>query len=175
MKTRSQIYSDEAMSILRDLSTYHCMAREQLLRMHPGKEDKVDKLISYLARQKRIRLEGAYCYAASEDEGAKDKKTIAALWVLADFIERVDFHATGNFPAQVIFVSNDKIYEIAYVEKGREALISQLLDEKGEKDSGYIIIVEAEEQIEKLDYSSILGYCTVSEDGQVNYYQREGV
>ena len=173
MKTRSQIYSGEALSILRDLSTYHCMARGQLLRMHPGKENKVDRLISYLARQKRIREDGAYCYAVSEDEDAKDKKVIAALWVLVDFIDRVDFHATGNFPAQVIFLANDEIYEIAYVEKGREALISQLLAEKNAKDSHYIVIVESEEQIEMLGSGNIVGYCTVSEDGQVKYYQKE--
>lgn len=173
MKTRSQIYSGEALSILRDLSTYHCMARGQLLRMHPGKENKVDRLISYLARQKRIREDGAYCYAVSEDEDAKDKKVIAALWVLVDFIDRVDFHAAGNFPAQVIFLANDEIYEIAYVEKGREALVSQLLAEKNAKDSLFIVVVESEEQIAMLGGGNIVGYCTVSEDGQVKYYQKE--
>ena len=51
MKTRAQIYEREAAALLRDISMYHVMAEEQLLRLHPGKEDKIKNLLSYLVRR----------------------------------------------------------------------------------------------------------------------------
>ena len=37
MKTRDQSYSQEAASLLRDISMYQVLTREQVLRLYPGK------------------------------------------------------------------------------------------------------------------------------------------
>lgn len=58
MKTRAQIYEREA-ALLRDISMYRVMAEKQLLLLHPGKEDKVKSLLSYLVRQGRIWQAGS--------------------------------------------------------------------------------------------------------------------
>lgn len=41
MKTRAEIYSKEAADILRNITTYHYMRHDQLLRLYPGKEKKL--------------------------------------------------------------------------------------------------------------------------------------
>lgn len=54
MKTRAEIYSKEAADILRNITTYHYMRHDQLLRLYPGKEEKIDNLLSFFLRQGRI-------------------------------------------------------------------------------------------------------------------------
>ena len=51
MKTREQIYRQEAASILRDITMYRALTEEQLLRLYPRKRDKVRNLLSYLTKQ----------------------------------------------------------------------------------------------------------------------------
>ena len=57
MKTRAEIYSKEAADILRNITTYHYMRHDQLLRLYPGKEEKIDNLISYGELYKVIYVE----------------------------------------------------------------------------------------------------------------------
>ncbi len=64
MKTREQIYGQEATSILRDITMYRALTEEQLLRLYPGKRGKVQNLLSYLTKQGRIwHIDGLYCAA----------------------------------------------------------------------------------------------------------------
>lgn len=103
MKTREQIYGQEAASILRDITMYRALTEEQLLRLCPGKRDKVRNLLSYLTKQGRIwHIDGLYC-AAPECAEDVDKGLLASVWVLADFIDRVEFHSVGDFPAKLFF------------------------------------------------------------------------
>ena len=53
-KTREQIYRQEAASLLRDVTTYHCAKGEQLKRLYPGKEEKIEHLLGYLVKQGRV-------------------------------------------------------------------------------------------------------------------------
>ena len=47
MKTRAEIYSKEAADMLRNITTYHYMRHDQFLRLYPGKEEKIDNLLSF--------------------------------------------------------------------------------------------------------------------------------
>jgi len=38
-----------------------------------------------------------------------------------------------------------------------------------------LVVIDRVEQIPLLSFSGIGAYCTVSEDGQVQYYQKQGV
>lgn len=51
MKTREQIYGQEAASILRDITMYRMLTKEQLLRLYPGKQNKVQNLLSFLTKR----------------------------------------------------------------------------------------------------------------------------
>ena len=86
-----------------------------------------------------------------------DKGLLAAIWVLADFIDRAEFHSVGDFPAKLIFFADGEVYEVIHAANGKEALI----------------LVDKPEQIPELEIPNVRGYCTVSPEGEVQYYQRE--
>lgn len=56
MKTRADIYRQEAAELLREISMYPGLSEQQLVRFHPGKEDKIRNLLVHLQRQGRTVL-----------------------------------------------------------------------------------------------------------------------
>ncbi len=174
MKTRAQIYQREAAALLRDVSMYQVLTEEQLLRLHKGKADKTRNLLSYLVRQNRIwKVDGCYCASQDSMEGM-DRGLMAAVWVLADFIDQVEFHSVGDYPAKIIFFAGGEVYEIVYAAQGKEILLSHVLADTGQPSSRYLVIVDVPEQIPELEIPNVNGYCTVSSAGEVQYYQKEG-
>lgn len=173
MKTRDQIYGQEAASILRDISMYRALKEDQLLRLYPGKQDKVKNLLVYLVRQGRI-CQCGNLYCADQDQADNvDQGLLAAVWVLVDMIDRVEFHSVGDYPAKIIIFSDGEVYEIIHAAVGKEALLSHVLSEAKEEPSKYIILVDRLEQIAELQIPNASGYCTVSPEGEVQYYQKE--
>ena len=175
MKTRQQIYGQEAAGILRDVSMYRVLAREQLLRLYPGKRDKVEKLLTHLVRQGRIfHDKAADLYCASEDSAESiDRGLLAAVWVLVDFINQVEYHSACDFPGKIMFFADGEVYEIVPISVGQEALVGQLLTAGPKDPPKYIVLVDKPEQIAELQIPNASGYCTVSDDGTVRYYQKE--
>ena len=173
MKTRSDLYGQEAASLLRDISMYRALTEEQLLRLYPGKREKIKNLLAYLVKQNRIwYTEGLYC---AEPDGVEelDRGLLAAVWVLADFIDRVEYHSVGDYPAKVIFFADGQVYEIVHAAQGKETLLARVLADASEEASCYLVLVDEPEQIEQLQLPHVSGYCTVSPDGEVQYYQKE--
>lgn len=173
MKPQGQIYSQEAAGLLRDISTYKAMKEGQILRFYPKREQKIKNLLYHLTKQGRIVQKDDVYYASPGCVNHVDKSLMAALWVLADFADRVEYHSVGDFPAKVIFIADDEIYEIIHAGQGREALMAHVLNSGGEKPSNYLVLVDVQEQIAELDLPSVCGYCTVSPDGEVQYFQKE--
>ena len=97
MKTRAEIYGNEATDLLRIVTMYPGLCEHQLLCFHPGKEDTTKALLSHL------------------------------VWVLLDFIRQVDYHAPADFPVKLVFFSDGELYEIAYIAAGQEALVCHAL------------------------------------------------
>ena len=117
-------------------------------------------------------IDGLYC-AAPECAEDVDKGLLASVWVLADFIDRVEFHSVGDFPAKLIFFADGEVYEVIHAASGKETLINHILSALAEEASSYLILVDKPEQIPELDIPNARGYCTVSPEGEVQYYQRE--
>ena len=176
IKTRDQIYGQEALSILRDVTMYRALTEAQLLGLYPGKDKQVLNLLAYLVRQGRIFKSEDGLYTAALEPEVFDRGLSLALWVLIDFIDQVDFHSSSDFPAKIIFFASSEVYEIVYVAYGQEALVSHILSDQTDEPPNYIILVEKPEQITSIEAPNVRGYCTVSSDGQVQYYQKgEGV
>ena len=173
MKTRDQIYEKEARGLLRDLSMYHCLTKEQILRLFPDKSRQMENILTYMEYHRRVWRDGERYYPSQEDQKVPERGLSAAIWVLIDFIEQAEFHSIGDYPTQIIFFAHHAIYEIVYAEPGREALITQLLYAAREQESNYLVIVEQVDQIDRINAPNIKGYCTVSKDGEVKYYQKE--
>lgn len=174
MITREQIYGKEATEILRYITTYHCIARNQLLQIYPDREKQIDNLLKYLLRQGRIFTSpNSADIFFDNSECPIDREMLAALWVYADFSDRAEYHYAGEFPVKILFFADATAFDIIYVPKGKEALINcaaMRLDE----DSKKIVIVEAVEQIDKLDIHNTTAFCLVDlHSGEIQYYTTE--
>lgn len=89
MKTREQLYGKEAAGLLRDISSYHCIRREQVYRLYPDKDKAVmDNLLFYLTKQRRIFYDQPADIFCDSPDLEVDREMLAALWVLADFADR---------------------------------------------------------------------------------------
>ncbi len=174
MKTREQVYGREAAAILRDISMYRVLTAEQILRLHPGKDAKeqrkIRNLLTYLVKQQRAWLsEDEQFYLAAPDAlEDMDRGLFAAV-----FMDEVEYHSVGDFPAKLIFFAGGEVYEIIHAAQGKEVLMSHVLSDPGEQPSRYLVLVDDVSQIEELQIPHASGYCTVSPEGQVQYYQKE--
>ena len=173
MKTRDQIYGQEAARLLRDVTMYRALTKPQLLALYPGKKEKIAALLNHLVRQGRIFYDSTNdCYHA-DAEMKQDAGMMAAVWVLIDFIEEVEFHSVSDYPAKLLFFAGVEVYEVIYVPLNQEALINQLWVQKEEQPPRRIVLVDMPEQIPRIHIPGCSGYCTVSPAGSVTYFQKE--
>ena len=113
-------------------------------------------------------------YANQEAQNGADKDLSRCVWVLLDFIDQVEYHTVGEFPAAILCFANGELYEIVPIPQGKETMICQLLRQP-QKDAGKrIVVVEDTAQIELLHIPQVAGFCTVAEDGTVSYYKKGG-
>lgn len=174
MKTREQIYRKEASELLRDLTTYHYMYQEQALRLYPGRESKTDNLLSHFVRQGRIFYDKDWDIYHDGTEAAPDISMLASLWVLIDFIEKVEYHSAVDFPATLVFVSEGELYEVLHIPMGKEALMEHAMAQQGSDTEKRIVVVEDAKQICNLSIPCATAYCTVDmKTGSVQYFRQE--
>ena len=173
MKTRAEIYGNEAADFLRTVTMYPGLSEQQLLCFHPGKEDTAKALLSHLERQGRIFQTESGGYFPAGQSAKIDRALVRAVWVLLDFIQRADYHAPADFPVKLVFFADGELYEVACVEDGQEALVCHAL--RGNKGgSRRIILVDSPAQIAKINCPGISGFCTVEENGQTHYFKKAG-
>lgn len=173
MKTRAQIYDKEAAGLLRAISLYPGLLEEQLCRLYPGKETAAKSILAKLEKQGRVeRAESGGWFLYGNDTQNADAGTRRAVWVLLDFIEQTEFHSSSDFPVNLIFFAKGEVYEVIDLPAGQETLISQALRQSHEEPGRRIFIVESPQQITEIDIPGVSAYCTVSEDGTVQYYQK---
>lgn len=173
MRNRAEIYGKEAAGLLRQVSMYPGIREEQLYGFHPGKGEVVRKLLAHLKRQGRITEaeEGGF-YPYGECPRAPDSGRLRAVWVLLDFIDRVEFHSRADFPVEIVFFSGGEMYEVVHAAEGQEALVSYAMGRNKEDGSRRIVLVDGPGQIPLLDFPGIIGFCTVDSAGDVSYYKK---
>ncbi len=174
MKTRDAIYSKEAADLLRTITTYKALTSAQIYRLFPGRETKTKAILVQLIRQGRVfyNEESDILAAAEEQAQNPDAGMIAAFWVLLDFLDRAEYHTSGDFPVQICYFADDEVVEIVHVATGQEALISHALA-SGEDPPRRLVIVDAPEQTADIHIPNTAGFCVVAPDGAVTYYKRQ--
>lgn len=174
LKNRAAIYQREAAEMLHNISLYPGLTEEQLFRFFPEKEATAKVLLSHMLKEGRIfySKNGRY-YANREAQNGADKDLSRCVWVLLDFINQVEYHTVGEFPAAILCFANGELYEIVPIPQGKETMICQLLRQPQKDTSKRIVVVEDTAQIELLDIPQAAGFCTVAEDGTVSYYKEE--
>lgn len=174
MKTREQIYGREATGLLRDISLYRAVTGSQLIRLYPGKENIVPNLLAHLSRQGRIFYDEVSDFYYADRQGKPDAGMTAAIWVLIDFIDRVEYHSASDFPAKLIFFAAGEVYEVIHVPLTQEALINHIWTQQQEEDPPHrIVVVDNPDQIVSIDIPGTSGYCTVDADGRVVYFKKD--
>lgn len=173
MKTRAEIYGNEAAELLRIVTIYPGLSEQQLLCFHPGKETTAKALLSHLKRQGRIFQNDNGGYYPFGRTAKTDGALIQAVWILLDFIQEVDYHAPADFPVKLVFFAHGELYEVAHVANGQEIIACHALcGNKGS--SRRIILVDSPSQIPKINCPGVSGFCTVTPFGQIRYYKKAG-
>jgi hypothetical protein len=173
--TRNEIYGKEAAEILRVVSVYKTLDERQIYALFPQKPDAIKTLLSRFVKQRRLFYrfnKGNKRYSIDTASANKpDFGTISAFWVLLDFIDKTEYHTSGDFPVKINFLAKDEIYEIIYIKSGKENLINRILSETANDDSRRIVLVDTAEQIPKINIPNTAGYCSVEQGGAVKYYK----
>lgn len=168
---------EELLEIKQLLKEYRVLRTEQLYRWFSGKERQVvGNMLSYLRRSGQLVSDpSGTLLALNKPELAKgrEEKRIVAFWVLSKFAGRVDYHACGEYPAQLFFFMEGKEYEIIYVPYGNEGMMNALFSRREQRDAHILVIVEAPEQIEQLEIPGADWFCTVAADGEIQRYLQE--
>ena len=104
MKTREQIYGQEAAGILRDVSMYRALTEMQLLKLYPHKESKIRNLLSYLQKQGRIVQRGEYYRIPADAEESIDHGLSKAVWFLPTLWSRWNIILSVTIPPKSSFL-----------------------------------------------------------------------
>ena len=171
MKTRAQIYSHEASGILREISTYGVLTQKQILGLYPQKDEQLKNLLSYLCKQKRLFLVDGFYSLTPELPKDRDRGLEAAVTVLADFMEQVEYHAAGEYPVKIIFLADGEVYEILYAEPGKEAILNLLLARPEQEPPVRLVILEDAAQVDLLAIPNVRAYCLLDSYGNIQYLQ----
>ncbi|MDD2980517.1 MAG: DUF5697 family protein [Hespellia sp.] len=174
MKTRDQIYQEEAASLLRRLTTYHALTYPQVLRTFPKQEHTMQRLIKNLIKQGRIFYNADLNLLCDTEDAAKepDYGIIAAYWVLLDFKPAILYDTSGEFPIKITFFSADEEFEIIYAEPGKEILLNHILAKPVKGSISRLVIISTWDQAQELKIPCVTAFCIVNEDGSVSYYRK---
>ena len=158
------------------LSTYQVLTIRQLDKLFPElSEEKVLLLLRQLERKRRIAYHPDSGYVCHSRECIPSHSRIAAFWVMLDFQPHVTFHTVSEFPITLTFYTKADGFNIIHVPIGKEMLINQAMSGYHDDDLTNLVVIDRVDQIPLLSFPGIGAYCTVSEDGQVQYYQKQGV
>lgn len=175
MNTRADLYAKEAGMLLETVSTYHTLRTEQLYKLfQPQKLNTVKMLLRRYAREQRLFLSKDESLVSADSEMPENSNLTRAFWVLLDFIDKAEYHTAGIFPVLICFFADGELYEIIHVPYGQEAMISVALTKTEKEPSKRILLLDELNQMANIRIDNIAGYCLVTPEGTVSYYQQEG-
>jgi len=113
--TLNRLYDNDAATVLSEISMYPGILEEQLLRLHPEKEEQTINILRYLQRQGRIKRDrrNSY-YSASNTLKSECEEVIRRIWVLLDFMPDVEYHAVSDYPVAISFFVGGEEYQIIH-------------------------------------------------------------
>ena len=171
MKGFAKKYEIDKLQMLKVISMCGAIERCQLSKLLRVDETVLDTLINGFADNRRLVRNTTYVATDIDKLNRPQNEVIAAVWVLINFIERVDYYTSGDFPAQFCFFADGVEYEIIYAALGQEAIINKAVTTTDESPKR-LVIIEDMEQINKLKLPNIAAYCMVAGSGDVKFYKR---
>ena len=92
-----------------------------------------------------------------------------------DFREDITFHTASDFPVALTFYTQSDAYDVIHIPEEKEILMNHALSAYKEDAPRRIAIVDNAGQIPLLNIPGIAAFCTVTPDGEVQYYRKQGV
>lgn len=158
------------------LSLYRSLTLTQLKMMCSKlPEEKLTALLRKLEKNGRIIFDRDTGILFCSGESTRNVAVIAAFWVLLDFLPEVTYHTVSEFPVTLTFYTQSDCYEVIHVPEEKEILMNHALSAWEQDTSRRLVIVEQAGQIPLLRFPGIAAFCMIMPDGQVQYYQKQGV
>lgn len=88
--------------------------------------------------------------------------------------KEVDQHFLASkeeYPVRIVLCGEGEIYDILYVSENEVQVTNNLFTRKMTDDCGHIVIVEKPGYIHEIRIPDVLGFCTVKEGGEIEYYR----
>ena len=130
-----------------------------------GRERFVGRALKTLEKDRMIYTNNETKQIASSESAYEtwERGTSTCWWVLLDLMDQ----------KRIVFVGDGEIFDILYVAPEDIELTNQLFVRRKIDGCGHVVVVEEAESIPKIQVSDVIGYCTVKEDGEVEYYRKE--
>ncbi|MFG6320221.1 MAG: hypothetical protein K1W41_01360 [Lachnospiraceae bacterium] len=176
MQHRNQQQESHLSEIIRLLSTYRALSLFQLEALYPElTRQKLLLLLKKLEKTGRLTLMSERNLVLYKGDCVPDPSTLAAFWVLLDFREDITYHTASDFPVTLTFYTQSDAYGIIHIPEEKEILMNHALSVYKEDSPRRIAVVDNAGQIPILDFPGITAFCTVTPDGKVQYYRKQGV
>lgn len=162
--------------IIRIISMYQVLSINQLIQLFPDiSKEKTLMLVKQLERNGRLVYEQETGYVFYSKDSTPNPSILSAFWVLIDFIQDITFHSASDFPVTLTFYTSSDCYDVIHVPEQKEILINHALSQHDEDAPQRLVIVEHTKQIPLLHFPGITAFCTISPDGHVQYFKKQGV
>lgn len=145
-----------------------------------GRDRFVGRAIRALEKERSIYVCRETKQVASSDmaHAAWERGLGLSVWVLLSLMDqkKIEEHFVASkeeYPVRIVFVGDGEIYDILYVPPEDIEVTNQLFARKNIDGCGHIVIVEEPEDIPKIRIPDVVGYCTVKEEGQIEYYRKD--
>ena len=127
--------------VIKWLSQYGPLPRTQVVRLLRDKSPSTaERILKRLEQDHRIAPVGDGYYLGLDPYDTPDQRMILAVWVLLQFIDRVEplAHYPATYPSQLFFLKENTGYEIVVLYEGEQRLTKLL---HPQEDLKYIFVV----------------------------------
>lgn len=144
-----------------------------------GRDAYVGKALKALEKEQKIYINPDTRMVAANENSyqAGEPGTMQAVWVLLSLMKqkKIEEHflvSREEYPVRIVFVGDAELYDILYISRKDAGLADRMFAKRDMEKSGHIVVVESPEDIPAIDLSGAIGFCTVKEDGEVEYYKK---
>lgn len=164
------------------IQKYNALYKDQVYEYFAkdGREQFVGRALKILEKERDIYINQERKLIAVNEEayGAREYGTLQCVWALLGIMDqkKVEEHFLASreeYPVRIVFVGDGEIYDILYVSEAEVSVTNNLFARKRIDGCGHIVVVENPEDIPEIQIPDVIGFCTVKEDGKVEYYRKD--
>ncbi|MCD8073663.1 MAG: DUF5697 family protein [Lachnospiraceae bacterium] len=168
--------------VLQLVRKYNVLLKTQIYAFFEleGRDSRVGKALKTLEKERLLYILEGMAASGENALGTWDRGSEKALWVLISLMRQMEVGehfpvSSGEFPVRIVLTAQTGLYDILYVPETDVTLANRLFSLKKPDGGGHIVIVDSAEYISGIHLADTIGYCTVKEGGEVEYYQKSNI